>query len=53
MGGVQSACGFGGTKPRVAVQNFFQLEASKADGKKFDFGSLKGKVTLVANVASN
>ena len=34
------------------IDNFFQLSAMDIDGNEFDFENLKGKVTVVVNVAS-
>mmetsp|Transcript_35889 Transcript_35889/g.55204 ORF Transcript_35889/g.55204 Transcript_35889/m.55204 type:complete len:238 (+) Transcript_35889:44-757(+) len=36
----------------TAETEFFDLKAKDIDGNNFDFGSLRGKVTLVTNVAS-
>lgn len=45
--------GFGGSKPLVANECFFEHEALASDGKtKVNLLDYKGKVMLVCNVAS-
>ncbi len=36
----------------MATESLYALKPLALDGKDFDLGSLKGKVTLVVNVAS-
>jgi glutathione peroxidase len=53
MGAVKSAMGIGGDKPMVRINSFYQLQARRAEtNENFDFAQLRGKVVLVANVAS-
>lgn len=37
----------------AGIDNFFQLSARDIDGNNFDFENLRGKVTVVVNVASH
>lgn len=52
MGGVESACGCGGTPPMVQHESFFEYSGKLADGTDLNFETLTGKVVLVMNVAS-
>lgn len=53
MGAAKSALGLGGDKPVVRVQSFYNLQARKAESQQvLEFEHLRGKVVLVANVAS-
>lgn len=53
MGGVKSAMGMGRDKPVIKVRSFHNFSAKVAEtGETLDFASLKGKVVVVANVAS-
>ncbi|KAF4657887.1 Glutathione peroxidase 7 [Perkinsus chesapeaki] len=46
MGGVQSAIGFGATKPRVTVDSFYKLSAPLINGEVLNFEKLRGDVVL-------
>jgi glutathione peroxidase-family protein len=53
MGAVKSAMGLGGEKPIVKVSSFYQLRSTLAESHQtLDFEALRGKVVLIANVAS-
>jgi len=52
MGGVQSALGFGKTKPKVMHDTFFAYSAKKSNGEVLQFETLSDHAVLVVNVAS-
>ena len=47
-----SSSALSNARSAIAMASFYDLKAKTLDGDDFDFAQLKGKVTMVTNVAS-
>jgi glutathione peroxidase len=52
VAGVLAASGLWAAEPAPKVDSFYELKTNALDGKPYDLGQYKGKVSLVVNVAS-